>query len=101
MDKKRILLSRKEAAERLGVSVGWLETLHRQGGGPPYYKPSPRLALYDLDTLDRWLESTLVVPGQKEAAQPGGEPWGPGPGGKTGTGKRPPGSPRKKKPAGH
>jgi predicted DNA-binding transcriptional regulator AlpA len=60
---RRMMLSRKEAADRLGVSVGWLETLHRQGAGPAYYKPSPRMVIYDQEDLDRWLESTKVVPG--------------------------------------
>ena len=62
--KRRTLVSRKEAAEHLGLSVSWLETLHRQGGGPPFFKPTNRVALYDLAEVEQWLESTRVVPGR-------------------------------------
>ena len=57
---KRILRTPK-AAEYLGISESWLEKKRLEGGGPPYIKLGHRAVGYDIDDLDRWLESRRVA----------------------------------------
>jgi len=50
------LLNVNEAAERLGVSVSYLNKLRLTGGGPPYAKLGARVA-YDQADLTAWVET--------------------------------------------
>lgn len=47
------MLTRKEVAARLNVTVQWLKDNATQG--PPYYKLSPGAVRYDEDELANWL----------------------------------------------
>lgn len=48
-------LRRREAAQYLGCSPGFLEKHATRGGGPPFIKLSARLVVYRVADLDRWL----------------------------------------------
>ena len=50
------LLNVNEAAERLGVSVSWLNKARLDGSGPRYAKIGARVA-YDPGDLAAWLEN--------------------------------------------
>lgn len=52
------MLTRKQAAEMLGVSVRWLEE-HR-ADGPRFYKPSHRIVRYKKSDVEAWLNQRLV-----------------------------------------
>lgn len=47
------LMTRKDVAERLGVSVRWLE--ENRTAGPPYFQLSERTVRYDKADLENWL----------------------------------------------
>lgn len=47
------MLTRKQAAERLGVSVRWLEDNKRIA--PPFYKYAANMVRYDLKDLESWM----------------------------------------------
>jgi predicted DNA-binding transcriptional regulator AlpA len=49
-------LNAQDAADYVGVSKSTLEKLRTAGGGPRYIKLSKKV-LYDVEDLDRWLES--------------------------------------------
>lgn len=51
------LLTVKEAAQRLNLSVGWLNKRRCSGGGPLYVKIG-RIVRYDPAELDRWLQAS-------------------------------------------
>ena len=53
-------LRRKQAAEYLGTSMGFLEKAACRGNGPPMIRISARLVLYDRDDLDRWAAAHRV-----------------------------------------
>jgi hypothetical protein len=51
------LLTTREAASLLGVSVQWLEIRRGRDDGPPFILLSKRDVRYPLDKLRAWLES--------------------------------------------
>jgi len=55
-------LTTSQAAEVLNVSRSWLEKSRMRGEGPPYYKLSPRLVLYNRRSLIDWMEDHRVEP---------------------------------------
>jgi predicted DNA-binding transcriptional regulator AlpA len=60
-----------EAAAHAGASTSTFEKYRIHGGGPPYCKLGPKLVVYDLDELDKWLEARRRLstsdPGEEEA----------------------------------
>ena len=52
----RRLLTTKEVAEILRTSPGQIANMRLRGESPPYLKFSRRI-LYDVNDLDRWLDS--------------------------------------------
>src|SRR5579872_5588290 len=55
-----IRLRRAQAAQYCNVSVGYLEKAAVRGDGPPMYRLSRKLVLYDAAELDRWLAERRV-----------------------------------------
>ena len=53
----RTLLTTKEAAKYLNVSVSFLAKDRMRGGGIPYVKIGRKTIRYDRDELDKYLES--------------------------------------------
>lgn len=41
-----------------GMSRANLAQLRFKGTGPKYYKPTPRVVLYDLESIEEWVRST-------------------------------------------
>jgi hypothetical protein len=60
-DDKPKLKGWQEAADRLGVSVGWLKSQTKHGQGPTYLQPSPKTILFRDDDLDAWKAAWKVV----------------------------------------
>jgi hypothetical protein len=57
------LLTRKEAANLLGIPEGLLvDTARRKRGGPPFYKFTTRTILYDREELLKWFATARVAP---------------------------------------
>jgi predicted DNA-binding transcriptional regulator AlpA len=52
-----VLLTPKEAAKLLKVSLSWLAKARMRGDGPPYVRISPRSILYTEATLMQWMKS--------------------------------------------
>lgn len=48
------LMSRAQVAERLGVTIQWLEV--NKTIGPPFYKLSAQTVRYDADDVEAWLK---------------------------------------------
>ena len=49
----------KDAAARYpGMTVAKLAQLRFRGDGPPYYKPTEKTVLYDMDEFEAWVLST-------------------------------------------
>jgi hypothetical protein len=46
-----------EAAAHAGASASTFEKYRLLGTGPPYHKLGPKIVIYDLDELDKWLEA--------------------------------------------
>lgn len=55
------LLTRREAAARIGATARWLELQAWKGSGPPYFKIGGRTR-YRQSELDQWLEAQRVEP---------------------------------------
>jgi predicted DNA-binding transcriptional regulator AlpA len=51
------LLSTKQVAELIGMSVSWLEIGRCAGFGPPFLKLGPRMVKYRRADLVRWIRS--------------------------------------------
>lgn len=51
------LLNVNEAADRLGVSVSYLNKLRLSGNGPMFIKLGSRRVVYDPADLSRWLDA--------------------------------------------
>ena len=51
-----ILLTAKETAVRLKVSLSWLAKARMRGDGPPYIQISPRSIRYAEATLLQWMK---------------------------------------------
>jgi predicted DNA-binding transcriptional regulator AlpA len=51
------LLTPKEAAKLLKVSLSWLAKARMRGDGPPYIRISPRSIRYTEATLMQWMKS--------------------------------------------
>ena len=43
------------AAEHVGLSTSTLAKMRCRGDGPPYIKAGPRVVVYDVADIDRWL----------------------------------------------
>jgi predicted DNA-binding transcriptional regulator AlpA len=52
-----VLLTPKEAAKLLKVSLSWLAKARMRGDGPPYIQISPRSIRYTEATLLQWMKS--------------------------------------------
>lgn len=63
------LLTKKEAAERLTVSLRTLDGLISRGALPAY-RPSPNTVRIKEEDLDAYLESRLVAPARKPKPAP-------------------------------
>jgi hypothetical protein len=53
-------LRRPAAAKYIGSSEGFLEKAAVTGEGPPYFRLSARLVVYDVEDLDDWLAARRV-----------------------------------------
>ena len=53
-------MSTNETAKYLGVSTSFLNKKRTAGGGPKYYKISPKKVVYDSKDCDQWLASRLL-----------------------------------------
>lgn len=51
------LLTPRQAAEYLGVSVDWLRRRRNAEGGPPFVQLGPQLVRYRVAALERWLDA--------------------------------------------
>ena len=51
------MLTPKEAAVRLKVSLSWLAKARMRGDGPPYIRISPRSIRYAEAALIQWMKS--------------------------------------------
>lgn len=56
------LLTPKQAAAYLHVSIGYLANMRINGQGAKYYKPTPRKVLYRKQDLDKWIEARANHP---------------------------------------
>lgn len=53
---EKTTLTRKEAAQRMGVAPATIDRLIRDGE-IPFYRPSPRRIVIPREAFDRWLDS--------------------------------------------
>jgi predicted DNA-binding transcriptional regulator AlpA len=58
---KRVIRE-KTAGPYVGMAGSTLAKLRRRGQGPPFYRTSTRLIVYDLSELDQWLETRRIEP---------------------------------------
>jgi excisionase family DNA binding protein len=56
----RILMTPKQAAEYLQLSMSTLAKMRMRGDGPPYNKTGPKAVRYRIAELDAWLEERLI-----------------------------------------
>jgi hypothetical protein len=49
-------LQPKDAARHLGISIPTLNRMRREGNGPPFRKPTPRLCIYSIADLNAWAD---------------------------------------------
>jgi predicted DNA-binding transcriptional regulator AlpA len=54
-----LLLTEKQTAERLALSVRTLQGWRVSGGGPPFVKMGGRCVRYRARDIERWLEERL------------------------------------------
>lgn len=66
------LLNVKEAAERLGVSVSYLNKLRLTGDGPVFIKLGARRVVYDQADIAEWLQGCRRVSTAGDAPGKGG-----------------------------
>jgi hypothetical protein len=61
------LLSRKQAAARLGLAVATLEAWVFRGKGPSFIRTGPERGkvFYQADELDRWQRANTISPKRK------------------------------------
>lgn len=61
-----ILLTPDDLVEKVpGTTRGYWAQLRFTGKGPSFLKPSPKVVLYEQDTVDKWLrDSTRTQTGQ-------------------------------------
>jgi len=52
-----MLLTKKEAAHHLKMSLRTLETMMHEGTGPRFVKFTPRMVRFRMADLDAWVES--------------------------------------------
>jgi excisionase family DNA binding protein len=62
------LLTVSEAAQRLGVSVSYLNKLRGSGGGPAFMKLGSRRVAYDPADLAAWLQECRRTSTAEQAA---------------------------------
>lgn len=55
---RRYLSAKAAAAAIPGMTTAKLAQLRFSGGGPRYFKPTPKTVVYSEDDLIEWLEST-------------------------------------------
>jgi predicted DNA-binding transcriptional regulator AlpA len=61
------LLTEKDAAPIIGMSVSWLQRARWKGGGPEYIKiRNGRAVRYELSSLMRWIEVNRRTPGGEQ-----------------------------------
>lgn len=60
MDSLDIVLSPKQAADHLGVTVAHLQRLRSEGGGPKFCRLGKRRLAYRASDLSNWLEQNAV-----------------------------------------
>jgi hypothetical protein len=62
------LLSRKQAAARLGLAVSTLEAWVFRGKGPSFIRTGPERGkvFYQADELDRWQREHTISPRRKQ-----------------------------------
>ncbi|WP_234730184.1 helix-turn-helix transcriptional regulator [Acidocella facilis] len=60
MTDNTILMTRKDAAAYLGVSLRYMEQLATDGEGPRYYVLSPKIIRYALADLEAWLDASKI-----------------------------------------
>lgn len=70
MDEKfEMYSSPQEIADKhKSLSVEKLAQMRYTGAGPIYYNPTPRVILYKLSEVERWIESSARISTQPEAA---------------------------------
>ena len=56
------LLTKREAAARIGKSTRHLERMIFLGKGPPFIRTGIRGIAFDADDIDAWLTSRRIVP---------------------------------------
>jgi predicted DNA-binding transcriptional regulator AlpA len=55
MDQSGMLLTPREAAEKLKVSIATLQVMRAEGSGPPFCKIGRRRVAYLLADISRWV----------------------------------------------
>jgi hypothetical protein len=66
------LVRTKTAAAHAGLSPSTLEKLRLSGRGPPYYQPTGKIVLYDLDEVDEWTRRKRLTSTSEKAVQGAG-----------------------------
>ena len=64
----KTMITEREAAPIVGMSVAWLQRKRWEGGGPPYVKYD-RAVRYRMEDLMAWIEAHA---GRKSTSQKGG-----------------------------
>ncbi len=65
----KTMITEKEAAPIVGMSVAWLQRKRWEGGGPPYVKYD-RAVRYRVEDLVAWIEAHA---GRESTSHAGGE----------------------------
>ena len=65
----KTIITEKEAAPIVGMSVAWLQRKRWEGGGPPYVKYD-RAVRYRMEDLMAWIEAHA---GRESTSHAGGE----------------------------
>lgn len=60
-----VLITTREVAERLGVSVRTVEDWRHRGRGPAYITLAPKAVRYDLAVVERYIADNTTRPGSK------------------------------------
>lgn len=60
-----VLITTREVAERLRVSVRTVEDWRRHGRGPAYITLAPKAVRYDLAVVEQYIADRTTLPGSK------------------------------------
>jgi len=64
--KEKTMLSAKEAAKKIGMSVEWINKQIQKGTLPfPYFSPGPRKRVFDPADIEYWQRITKIPAGKK------------------------------------